>query len=400
MGSPKGRESYGDRVPVLVGGVTTSQGGREGRPQGEGAQVIGYYDRKACAMQSAETVLGVLRERGSKGLPCNQLYRQMFNRDLYLLAYGRIYANQGAMTPGTSAETADGMSEDKIDQIIEAMRHERSRFSPVRRIYIPKKNGKLRPLGLPSWSDKLVGEVVRLLLEAYYEPTFSDHSHGFRPRRGCHTALRDVERTWTGTTWFIEGDISDCFGTLNHEVMVKVLSEKIHDNRFLRLIKQMLKAGYLEDWKYHKTLSGSPQGGVVSPILSNIYLHRLDVYVETVLIPQHTRGTRRRPNPEYERIRARIRRARACGKRDLVRDLHRKLRRLPSGDPQDPGYRRLRYTRYADDHLLGFIGPKAEAEAIKDQLARFLRDDLALELNAGKTLITQARTQAGRERGE
>jgi len=350
-------------------------------------------------LQSAETVLGVLRDRGRKGLPCNELYRQMFNRDLYLLAYGRIYANQGAMTPGADEETADGMSEEKIDQIIEAMRHERYRFSPVRRIYIPKKNGKLRPLGLPSWSDKLVGEVVRLLLEAYYEPTFSDRSHGFRPGRGCHTALREVGNTWTGTTWFIEGDISDCFGSLDHEIMIRILSEKIHDNRFLRLIHQMLKAGYLEDWRYHKTLSGAPQGGVVSPILSNIYLHKLDVFVETVLIPQHIRGTRRRPNLEYERIRARIRRARACGKRGLARDLHRKLRRLPSGDPQDPGYRRLRYTRYADDHLLGFIGPKAEAEAIKDQLARFLRDDLALELNPDKTLITHARTRAARYLG-
>jgi group II intron reverse transcriptase/maturase len=323
----------------------------------------------------------------------------MFNRDLYLMAYGRIYANQGAMTPGASAETADGMSEDKIDQIIEAMRHERYRFSPARRIYIPKKNGKLRPLGLPSWSDKLVGEVVRLLLEAYYEPTFSDHSHGFRPGRGCHTALRAVERGWTGTTWFIEGDISDCFGSLNHETMTGILSEKILDNRFLRLIKQMLKAGYLEDWRYHETLSGCPQGGVVSPILSNIYLHKLDVYVETVLIPQYTRGEYRRHNPEYNRVRLRMRRARTRGDKDEVRDLRRRLRRLPSGDPQDPGYRRLRYTRYADDHLLGFIGPKAEAEAIKDQLARFLRDDLALELNPGKTLITHARTRAARYLG-
>jgi group II intron reverse transcriptase/maturase len=361
--------------------------------------VIGYYDRKACGMQSAESVMGVLRDRGRKGLPCNELYRQMFNRDLYLLAYGRIYANQGAMTPGASAETADGMSEDKIDQIIEAMRHERYRFSPARRIYIPKKNGKLRPLGLPSWSDKLVGEVVRLLLEAYYEPTFSDHSHGFRPKRGCHTALREVERFWTGTTWFIEGDISDCFGTLDHDVMVRILSEKIHDNRFLRLIKQMLKAGYLEDWRYHETLSGCPQGGVVSPILSNIYLHKLDVYVETVLIPQYTRGKYRRHNPEYERTKNRMRRARARGDRNKARDLRRQLRRLPSGDPQDPGYRRLRYSRYADDHILGFTGPKAEAEAIKDQLARFLRDDLALELNPDKTLITHARTRAARYLG-
>ena len=194
-------------------------------------------------MQSAETVLGVLRDRGRKGLPCNELYRQMFNRDLYLLAYGRIYANQGAMTPGTSAETADGMSEDKIDQIIEAMRHERYRFRPVRRIYIPKKNGKLRPLGLPSWSDKLVGEVVRLLLEAYYEPQFSSRSHGFRPGRGCHTALTEVVNTWAGTAWFLEGDISDCFGSFDHDVMLGILSEKIRDNRFLRLDGMEVRAG-------------------------------------------------------------------------------------------------------------------------------------------------------------
>jgi group II intron reverse transcriptase/maturase len=361
--------------------------------------MIGYHNRKGCVMQSAETVLGVLRERGRKGLPCNELYRQMFNRNLYLMAYGRIYANHGAMTPGADAETADGMSEDKIDQIIEAMRYERYRCRPARRVYIPKKNGKLRPLGLPSWSDKLVGEVVRLLLEAYYEPTFSDHSHGFRPRKGCHTALRDIERTWAGTTWFIEGDISDCFGSLDHAVMVRILSEKIHDNRFLRLIKQMLKAGYLEDWTYHETLSGAPQGGVVSPVLSNIYLHKLDTYVETVLIPQYTRGKLRKPNPEYRRRYSEYQRARARGDRAQARRLRRTLRQLPSGDPQDPGYRRLRYSRYADDHILGFTGPKAEAEAIKDQLARFLRDDLAVELNPDKTLVTHARTRAARYLG-
>jgi group II intron reverse transcriptase/maturase len=350
-------------------------------------------------MQNAETVLDVLRERGRKGLPCEELYRQMFNKELYLKAYGRIYANHGAMTPGATSETADGMSEEKIGAIIEAMRHERYRFSPAQRKYIPKKNGKLRPLGLPTWSDKLVGEVVRLLLEAYYEPTFSGHSHGFRPGKGCHTALREMQRTWTGTVWFIEGDISDCFGQLDHSVMLKILAEKIHDNRFLRLIANMLKAGYLEDWKYHETPSGSPQGGVVSPILSNIYLHKLDACVETVLIPQFTRGKHRRGNPGYRRRTHQMTLARRRGDRETVRALRRETRQLPSVDPQDPGYRRLRYSRYADDHILGFIGPKAEAEAIKDQLATFLRDELALELNPDKTLITHARTRAARYLG-
>jgi len=352
-------------------------------------------------MQSAETVLGVLRERGRRGLPVERLYRQLFNPHLYLLAYGRIYANHGAMTPGACGETADGMSQAKIGRIIDALRHERFRFQPVRRVYIPKKNGKKRPLGLPSWTDKLVGEVIRLLLEAYYEPQFSGRSHGFRPRRGCHTALSEIAVNWTGTTWFVEGDISDCFGSLDHSVLLGIIGEKIRDNRFLRLIKQMLQAGYLEDWEWNATLSGAPQGGVASPVLSNIYLDRLDKFAETALIPEYTRGEARKKNPAYQKIenaiwntRQRHARRKEHTETADVRELRKQLRRLPVGDPRDPGYRRLRYIRYADDHLLGFTGPKAEAELIKQRLAAFLRDDLMLELNQDKTLITHARTGA------
>ena len=347
-------------------------------------------------MRNAETVLGVLRERGRRRWPLERIYRLLFNPELYLLAYGRIYSNKGAMTPGVTGETADGMSMEKMERIIDALRHERYRFSPVRRVYIPKKNGKLRPLGMPTWLDKLLGEVIRLLLEAYYEPQFSDYSHGFRPSRGCHTALRDVAETWTGTTWFIEGDISDCFGSLDHDVMVGTLAESIHDNRFLRLVRNMLQAGYLEDWIWGATLSGAPQGGVVSPILSNIYLHRLDYFVERILIPQYTRGERRISNPEYTRVASAIGRARKRGDRGKVRELRKRQRLLPSLDPQDQGYRRLRYVRYADDHLLGFTGPKAEAEKIKARLARFLREDLKLELSQEKTLITHASTEAAK----
>jgi len=347
-------------------------------------------------MQEAAVVLSILRERGRKGLPLTQLYRQMFNKDLYLLAYGNVYSNQGAMTPGASEETADGMSEGKIDQIIELMRFERYRFAPARRIYIPKKNGKLRPLGLPSWSDKLVGEVVRLLLEAYYEPRFSDHSHGFRKGRGCHTALREIREVWRGTSWFVEGDISDCFGSLDHSVMAGILAENIHDQRFLRLIRHMLKAGYLEDWEYHDTLSGCPQGGVVSPILSNIYLNKLDEFVERELIPRHTRGAARAPDPRYTGLKRQRDSARKRGDRATARTMLRQMRALPSRDPMDPGFRRLRYLRYADDHILGFTGPKAEAEQIKAELTRFLRETLRLELNQDKTLISHARTQPAR----
>ncbi len=347
-------------------------------------------------MQKAETVLDVLRDRGRRGLPCEELYRQLFNPHLYLLAYGRIYSNDGAMTPGADGETADGMSLEGIGRIIDALRAERFRFQPVRRVWIPKKNGKLRPLGVPSWADKLVGEVVRLLLEAYYEPRFSGRSHGFRPGRGCHTALAEVAETWTGTTWFIEGDISDCFGSLDHGILLGILSEKIHDNRFLRLLRGMLQAGYLEEWEWNATLSGAPQGGVVSPVLSNIYLDRMDKFAETVLIPEYTRGDHRAMSPAYRKVSKAIERACRAGERPALRQLRKQRRGLPAGDPQDPGYRRLRYVRYADDHLLGFTGPKAEAEEIKQRLAHFLRNELKLELAQDKTLITHARTGAAR----
>ena len=364
------------------------------RAKGHRRERFNYH--KECGMQETEVVLGVLRERGRKGLPLTQLYRQMFNRNLYLAAYGRIYSNQGSMTPGPSQETADGMSDGLIDEVIGLMRRERYRFAPARRVWIPKKNGKLRPLGLPSWSDKLIGEVVRLLLEAYYEPRFSGRSHGFRKGRGCHTALREIQNTWTGTTWFIEGDISDCFGSLRHEILLGILAEKIHDQRFLRLISGMLKAGFLEDWQYHETLSGCPQGGVVSPILSNIYLSKLDEFVEQELIPQHTRGAARAANPAYRQVQHLRVRARRRGDRAEARRLARLMRTLPKADPMDPGYRRLRYCRYADDYLLGFTGPRAEAEQIKARLAEFLRDTLGLELSQDKTLITHARSQRAR----
>ena len=254
----------------------------------------------------------------------------------------------------------------KIDRIIDAMRHERYRFLPVRRVLYPEKNGKMRPLGLPTWSDKLVGEVVRLLLEAYYEPTFSDRSHGFRPRRGCHTALREIAHTWAGTTWFIEADIADCFGSLDHGWMLSILGEKIRDERFLRLVGGMLTAGYLEDWKWDATLSGAPQGGVASPVLSNIYLDRLDMFVETVLIPEYTRGGRKATQPCLPEGGNRLARARRHGDRAAGPEIARADAGTAARNPRTR-LPRLRYSRYADDQLLGFAGPKAEAEEIKDR---------------------------------
>ena len=347
-------------------------------------------------MQDTQVYLELIQERGRKGLPLERVYRQMFNRNLYLTAYGKIYRNAGAMTPGTTKETVDGMSEQKIDTIIEAMRYERYQCNPVRRTYIPKKNGKQRPLGMPTWSDKLVQEVVRTILDAYYEPQFSDHSHGFRPGRGCHTALREIYYKWPGTNWFIEGDISACFESLNHELILATLQEKVHDGRIIRLVQNMLDAGYMEDWKRNKTLSGTPQGGIISPILSNILLDKLDKYVETVLIPKYTRGEKKRLSPEYQRIRGQYYVQRQRGNKEEARKLRKQFQALPSIDTEDPNYRRLRYVRYADDFLLGFIGPKSEAEEIKLEIGKFLQEGLKLELSETKTLITNARSEKAR----
>lgn len=347
-------------------------------------------------MRDAVTVLSIIRERGKRGLPLEDIYRQLYNPELYLCAYARLYSNDGAMTKGTTNETVDAMSLKKIETIIDTIRHERYRWTPVKRIYIPKKSGKPRPLGLPSWSDKLLQEVIRLILEAYYEPQFSEHSHGFRPERGCHTALTKVKETWTGTKWFLEGDITQCFDRIDHQVLLSLLREKLHDNRFLRLLDHLLQAGYLEDWRSHQTLSGTPQGSIVSPILSNISLDKLDKYIETRLIPQYTCGKQRRHNGPYFALMKKASKKRKKGALEEARKLTKQAQKLPTVDPNDPNYRRLYYIRYADDTLLGFAGPKEEIEGIKHLLSEFLRDTLKLELSQEKTLITHARTEAAR----
>ena len=342
-------------------------------------------------MRNAETVLGIIHERGKRGLPIEDVYRQLYNPDLYLRAYSRIYRNDGAMTRGIDEETVDGMSLKKIKGIIEKIRYERFQWTPVRRTYIAKKNGKRRPLGIPSWSEKLVQEVIRSILEAYYEPQFNDLSHGFRPKRGCHTALRKVQ-TWGGVTWFIEGDIKGCFDNIDHDILISILRENIHDNRFIRLLENLLKAGYLEEWEYKPTLSGTPQGGICSPVLCNIYLNKLDKFVENELLPRFTKGKHRKPNRKYAYLNWKSWYLRKKGDIAQAAEVRKMMHRLPSKASCDPDFRRLGYVRYADDFLLGFTGPKKEAKAIKQLLREFLANELKLELSEDKTLITHAIT--------
>lgn len=347
-------------------------------------------------MQTANQILQAVHKLGEQRQPLTRVYRCLFSEDLFLAAYNKIYRNQGALTPGTANDTVDGMSRARIRHIIDALRAERFRFRPSRRLHIPKKSGGSRPLGVPNFSEKLVQEALRMLLEAYYEPRFRQSSHGFRPGRGCHSALAQVQQQFQGSAWLVEGDIKGCFDAVDHQVLLELLARDIKDGRLLNLIRLSLQAGVMEDWVYHKTYSGTPQGGVLSPLLANIYLHELDTFIEETLMPQFTRGHKRKKNREYGRLEREMNRAKARGDEAAVRSYQLQRRLCPSQDTQDPNYRRLSYVRYADDWLLGFIGPKAEAEAIKEAIGTFLRDRLHLTMSAEKTLLTHARTEQAR----
>ena len=326
-------------------------------------------------MQKAEQILQAMQKMGEKRIPLTRVYRSLFSEDLFLAAYDKIARNRGALTAGTESDTADGMNRKRIQSIIEQLRCERFKFHPARRIQIPKKSGGTRPLGIPNFTDKLVQEVLRMVLEAYYEPRFRDSSHGFRPGRGCHTALADLQYKFKGAAWFIEGDIHGCFDNIDHEILMAILARDIQDGRLLNLLRMGLQAGYMEDWQYNRTYSGTPQGGILSPLLANIYLNELDAYIEDVLIPQHTRGKRRAPNLEYYRLGYAIKCARKAGDAERVQQLELQRRTLSSQDVYDPNFRRLQYIRYADDFVLSVIGTKSEAEEIKAAIGALLKEN-------------------------
>ena len=327
-----------------------------------------------------------------------KLYRYLLRPDIYFVAYKNLYANNGAATKGVNEDTADGFSEAKIDSIIKALADETYQPMPVRRTYIQKKNNrkKLRPLGIPTFTDKLVQEVLRMILEAVYEPIFLDVSHGFRPKRSCHTALKQLRREFNGTRWFVEGDIKGCFDNINHAVLVGLLSNKIKDARITKLIYKFLKAGYLENWQYHKTYSGTPQGGIISPLLANIYLHELDKFVMKLKSEFDTPGVGQ-ITPEYRELHNEIKRlshrlTKVRGEeREMVlaeyKPKRQKLMTIPCTAQTD---KKLKYVRYADDFLIAVKGNREDCQWIKSKLAEFIGDTLKMELSEDKTLITHS----------
>jgi RNA-directed DNA polymerase len=344
--------------------------------------------------------LNAIGEISSKGKKVNGLFRLMENPALWEQAYVNIYSNKGAMTRGVDKATLDGFSDERAVSIIKLLKDGRYRFKPSRRVYIPKANGKMRPLGIPSADDKLVQEVMRIILERIYEPIFKSSSHGFRPGRSCHTALGSVRRTWTGIKWIIDMDIQGFFDNIDHQIMIKLLEKRIADKRFIRLIKAMLEAGYVEDWKAHKTYSGTPQGGIISPLLANIYLHELDEFMET-LTSEFNKGKRRQDNPEYKhyswviyRLRKEHDRIKSEGNELRLKVIRKEIRRydqirkkLPAFNPSDANYRRLTYCRYADDFLIGVIGSREESAQVMNTVKEFIRTELNLNVSEEKSGI-------------
>ena len=356
-------------------------------------------------MEKSERVLKALSDHSqSSDYKYERLYRYLFSEEMFAVAYQRIYAKQGNMTPGTDGKTIDEMSLERIERLIVSLKDESYQPHPARRVYIPKKNGKKRPLGIPSFEDKLVQEVVRLLLEAIYEGHFEGTSHGFRPHRSCHTALGMIQKSFAGAKWFIEGDIKGFFDNIDHNVLISILRERISDERFLRLIRKFLNAGYVEDWKYNKTYSGTPQGGIISPILANIYLDKFDKYIKEYAA-KFRKGDRRSINPEYWRLNNKknwLKKKLQKTSDEQIRksylyeitQLSKQMLSTPHKDAMDADFRRLQYVRYADDFLISVIGSKSECETIKADITQFMREQLKLELSDEKTLITHAQDKA------
>lgn len=356
-------------------------------------------------MEKSERVLKALSDHSqSSDYKYERLYRYLFSEEMFAVAYQRIYAKQGNMTPGTDGKTIDEMSLERIERLIVSLKDESYQPHPARRVYIPKKNGKKRPLGIPSFEDKLVQEVVRLLLEAIYEGHFEGTSHGFRPHRSCHTALGMIQKSFAGAKWFIEGDIKGFFDNIDHNVLISILRERISDELFLRLIRKFLNAGYVEDWKYNKTYSGTPQGGIVSPILANIYLDKFDKYIKEYAA-KFRKGDRRSINPDYWRLNNKKNRLKQKLQKTSdeqmrksylyeIAQLSKQMLSIPHKDAMDADFRRLQYVRYADDFLISVIGSKSECETIKADITQFMREQLKLELSDEKTLITHAQDKA------
>lgn len=308
-----------------------------------------------------------------------RLWSVLKHDDIWISSFLKLAYNRGSNTPGTDNSRIANFSLDKVMAVKKDLLEGRFRWGDSRRIYIPKADGKrLRPLTIPNFRDRLIQEVLKKLLSSIYEPCFDIHSHGFRPGRSCHTALRDVRKNFKGCKWILEGDISCFFDTVSHSRLILLLQKKIKDERIISLISKGLKAKILvpETGEIILPDSGVPQGGIISPLLSNIYLHELDKYMKAY-IKELNVGTERPYSLEYRRVSRNLKSRKAAKKLGLT----------PS-DMLSDKFMRMKYVRYADDFIVGLICSRTKALKIKNHIKTFLKERLYLELNDSKTLLT------------
>lgn len=333
------------------------------------------------------------------------LYRLLYKEDLYVLAYETLKSKSGNMTKDADGNTIDGFSARTISRLINAMKDESYQFTAARKVEIPKANGKKRALGIAPPNDKIVQQIIKLILEAIYEPNFSDNSHGFRENMGCHTALKSFRTNWSGVNWIVEGDIEGFFDNISHDILISLLRERIADERFINLIRKALNAGYLEFGMFHNTVVGTPQGSVVSPTLANIYLDGFDKFVEAK-IKEYERGETKITHPKHRslssKINYRLKKASNCldpVEKEKILDEVKTLRREFTSTPtvlHDGEYIRVKYIRYADDWIIGVNGSKKLAIKLRQECADYFTNVLKLNLNFEKTHIRHAKTEKSR----
>jgi len=333
-----------------------------------------------------------------------RLYRLLRQSGLLVMARERTVGNKGAQTPGVDGQKMADMDNEKMVRLSQEMRTGTYLPQPVRRVYIPKRNGKLRPLGIPTSRDTIIQAGVALILEAIYEPVFRKCSHGFRRQHSTITAIRQMFSAYrAGAKWIIEGDITDCFGSIPHGVILNCLRKRIKDEHFIDLIRKMLQAGVMEAGSFAPSYSGTPQGGIVSPILANIVLHELDIWLEQEMgvnpAPLTAQEMNARSNPEYMRLHYRMVDIQRYlnGKRPMpknttpekLRQEYREKLQLRKMQPRSLPRKVTYYTRYADDFTIILCNTsKAEAAYMKTVIAEWMQANLGLTLNQDKTHIT------------
>lgn len=403
VGLPKVCKNYGNRTTILLSRNQRQPNQKSfmterGRVVAKFAFNCKYYSTGSTKSNevkfSTENVIKKLNDLTKRScmrsdlIIDRNLYSLVCDRKLILLAYDNIKSKPGSLTQGIIPTTLDGISNERLEKLIISLKNESFKFTPARRVYVPKSNNTKdkRPITIASPMDKLVQEAMRLILNSIYEPLFLNCSHGFRPNRSCHSALKEIKTQFQPMTWIIEGDINKCFDNINHNKLMEIIEKKIADRQFTKLIWKSLKAGYFEFQIFKHNIVGTPQGSIISPILANIYLNQLDQFVKE-LKEEFDIGKEPSPTNETTRLIQRMRKAKKLGDNGAVKKIWKERKACPYTNFYDPKYRRLSYVRYADDWVIGIRGSYQETEIIRSKVSQFCKS-IELNVNETKTKIT------------